>query len=150
MTPLRSQGLDYRSLSMMDLVARIVNDEDRAALEEVLNRRIFHSPEQPRLRLNDFLGFLRSWASKGTWGVVRAYEAADKAYDITLDKFSNLHNPKAPDWEAPLSDQLKLKRPGPNCRLYYQAFISHITRKFENQPPAGPLDEELRASCAFA
>ncbi len=149
MTRFRLHGSPCQSLSLIDLVARIVNYHDRSALEEVLNRRIFHSPERSRLRLPEFLQYLRSWAYQGSWGARRAYEAADKAYDITLDKFSNLPISNGSDEDSPSPKPLEVKQFGPDCRYYYQAFRENRARDIKTRPPQGELESETRAAAAM-
>ena len=148
MTKVSPHNLDYRSLSFMDLVTRVVQNEDRVALEEIHSRQMFYSPKRSRLRLTEYLDFLRAWAARRTWRS-KPHETADKAYEVTLDKFSNIPNFYTNDQSMPSSCNVHLKRSGPDCRLYLKAFRNFITQEFTNTPPSGQLDEELRVAKAL-
>ena len=137
-----SRTIAYRSFSLVDLAAKVVEQEDPAALEEILNRTLFHSAERPRLRFTEYLETLSIWALGKTWRSVKSIETADKTYDMTLDKFSNMTS-------APGLQPVQMKRNGPDCRLYWRAFLDYVKKEFEKDPPAGHLEAEKRAAASL-
>lgn len=147
---LRSASDCYRKFALIDLIKRIAELGDKRALAEFHNNRtIFQVPEKGWVCLSDYLNHLREVAAIVRWKPGNAFEQADRAYDLTLDKFNNLPKKLTNVSENPSENNTQLKRPGPNCRYYYRAFINHIERTFEENPPKGLLDVELRAAQAF-
>jgi len=75
-----------------------------------------------------------------------AFDIADKAYDLTTDKFANL----PVDNDSSISNKRErgsgLKRKGTNCCLYFNAFLRHVKKSFEKKPPSGELEREARAA----
>jgi hypothetical protein len=81
----------YRSLSLLELIKRIVEAGDRQALEEFHNnRKVFCFKNGQPLRFIEYLDRLRESAIKMRWQSRSSLEIADKAFDMTLDKFNNL------------------------------------------------------------
>jgi hypothetical protein len=135
-----------RSLSLVHLATRVVEQEDTAALEEILNRTLFHSADRPRLRLTEYLATLRIWASGREWPHSKTFETADKAYDMTMDKFTNLPSASESSEQSPQSVGRKMKRPGPDCRYYWRAYLNHMEQEIVNNPPGSKLEEETQAA----
>ena len=110
----------YRPLSLFRLVELIARNGDRKALHELHNnRKVFCYHGDRPLRLAEFVDKLRQ--SKPAWRWCNANpETLEKAYDLTISKFSNLPNLN--------ENGLVVKQQGPDCRYYYEAFISRATR----------------------
>ena len=111
----------YRNLTLLRLAELIAGNSDRKALQELHDhRRVFYYHSNQSLRLAEFADKLRH--SKPAWRWCKGdMEVLEKAYDLTISKFSNLPNLKK---NAP-----KVKLQGPNCRYYYEAFIKHVAKK---------------------
>lgn len=139
----------YRSASLKELAEKVAQQGNREALEKILRRTIFHTAEKPRLRFTEYLDSLRIRASTRTWRSSRSFETADRAYDITLDKFSNLPFSDVSSEGKSLLQPKRMKRNGPDCRLYWRAFLEHIQKGFEKDPPMRQLDAEKRAATAL-
>ena len=136
----------YQSLSLMELVERVVQHEDPDALDEILNRPLFHSQEKSRLRLSEYLETQRMLVPNILWGRANTYEIADKAYDSAMDKFFNLHVKFAGSRHNLQPINTIMKQTGPDCRLYWKAFLKYLTKEFKKRPPASKIDEESKAS----
>ena len=110
----------YRNLSLVKLVKKIVDKGDRLALEEFHNNRtLFRYSGGPPLRFIDYLNELRESAGKRVWAAPNALEVADKAYDLTIDKFNNLPGKKKPSRKGKRKPDGNMKRKGTDCRLYF-------------------------------
>ena len=135
-----------RSLSLKSLASLVVQDGNGEALEELFSRTLFQTGQKKQLRITDYLQTLRSWASGRTWRTPKAHETADVAYNITLDKFSNLSGtPAIQCTEIHASTQEK-KPKGPNCRLYWKAFHDRLEAGLIKEPPKSELEQEARAT----
>lgn len=141
-----NKKLRYRNLSIGKLVKEIVDKSDRLALQEFHNNRtLFSYNGGPPLHFIHYLNELReSW--KRVWTGRNAFEVAEKAYDFTIDKFSNLPRKKGSSQRVKSKSGENMKRRGADCRLYFKAFLEHITPSFETKPPAGQIEEEARAA----
>jgi hypothetical protein len=137
----------YRRLSLIELITRIVEKDDRRALEEFHNHRtVFYvKDEQQPLRFIEYLEILRDRATKRGRPSQNSFEIAEKAFDITVDKFNNLPgDTKLYESKGKKSDRL-VKQKGPNCRFYFKAFLNHLNTSPMANPPTGELEKEVRA-----
>ena len=81
----------YRELALIDLIKRIAELGDKRALEELHNNRtLFQIPNKECVCLSIYLNHLREVAAIARWKPGNAFELADRAYDLALDKFNNL------------------------------------------------------------
>jgi hypothetical protein len=136
----------YRSLFLVNLVKRIVDKGDRLALIEFHNHRtLFKCKGSRPLLFTDYLEKLREMTTRRTWIAANSDEVANKAYDLTLDKFNNLPSREKRSRRTK-SNSGGVKRKGPNCRLYFKAFLNEVARSFETAPPANEIEEEARAA----
>ena len=131
-----------QALSLEGLIERIAEAGNaEAGNAEALRELNDHRPlfrlrgqSEPML-LADFLRCLQEtlWARMLAAG---DSVVADMAYDLSIDKWSNLHNAKARD----------VKSSGPDCRLYYKS----VLRQVRNAKPIGDsenaLEEERRVA----
>ena len=114
----------YRQLSLVALIKKIVDESDTLALEEFHNNRTvfrFRSGEKRELRFVEFLNGLCHRVEKDKSLGRQAFEIAAKAYDITLDKFSNLPEQSSSPLKADLDKDRAERGGGSDCRLYYKA-----------------------------
>jgi hypothetical protein len=137
----------YHSLSLVELIKRIVEAGDRQALEEFHNNRTVFCFKYGRpLRFIEYLNRLRESAIRMRWQSCSSFEIADKAFDMTLDKFNNLPN----ETKSYASEGKKIsnivKQKGSNCRLYFKAFLDRANKSFSTKLPTGELEKETRAS----
>jgi hypothetical protein len=81
----------YRTLSLVELIRKIVETGDLDALHEFHNNRpIFRYNNGPPLLLAEYLMELgRSLLRKGSAYSI-TQEKVDKAYDMTIEKFTNI------------------------------------------------------------
>jgi len=115
----------YGHFTLLRLAELIARKSDRKALQELHNnRRMFYYHSRQPFRLAEFVDKLRQSNPARRWCNGDA-EILEKAYDITISKFSNL-----PD-SAKNSPHVKSK--GPDCRYYYEAFIKHVTKMTDSQ-----------------
>jgi len=80
----------YRSLSLIDLIGRIVYFADPRALAEFHSNRTVFRYSRKSLLCIVFLDKLRKSAARSEWPGHKVLEIADMAYDLTVDKFNNL------------------------------------------------------------
>ena len=144
--PIEHNCNKLQTLSLLGLARLITADSSSAALEEFLLRPLFRTREKPRLRLHEYLEAFRIWASGRTYPHSKTFETADKAYDMTMDKFTNLPSASEFSEQSPQSVGRKLKRSGPDCRYYWRAFLNHMEQEFANNPPGSKLEEETQAA----
>jgi hypothetical protein len=136
----------YCNLSLVKLVRTIVDKGDRRALEEFHNNRtLFRYSGGPPSRFIDYLNELRESAAKRFWSAPKAFEVAEKAYDLTIEKFNNLPGQKKPP-AAKNQKSRKVKRGGASCRYYLRAFLERAAWSFVTKPPANQIQEEARAA----
>jgi len=136
----------YRSLSLVELIKKIVEESDRIGLEEFhSNRTIFNYRGKPPLLFIDYLNELREATARKTWIAPNPLEVAERAYDLTIEKFNNLPEIEEPSLPAKSKSRPSKKRKGTNCRFYFKAFLKYVARSFERRPPASQIEEEARA-----
>lgn len=135
---------DYKTLSLIELVRLIVEKSDALALIEFhSNRALFRYGDFQPLRFLDYLNHLKKDILIMAEPFLIPHEIAEAAYDKTLDKF---HNFPETDEVAKTVGCKKRKNKGVDCRLYFIAFLDHISKTFEENPPEGKIDEEIKAS----
>lgn len=142
--------LRYSTLSLVELATEIVKRSDRRALEEFHNNRtLFRYGGENPLRFIDYLNELRASAAKRLWAAPKAFEVADKAYDLTIDKFNNLPGKKKSSLKAKRKTDGNMKRNRTDCRLYFKAFLKRVAWSFANEPPGCHIEEEALAAMIF-
>ena len=105
----RTEQDSYRLIPLVELIRRIVEDNDQTALMEFHDRRTcFHFYGNPSARFSEYLAYLRTNSCEATWGL-----AIDCAYDRTMDKFSRMENDS-----------------GIDCRRYYQSLLISIHGRY--------------------
>lgn len=126
----------YRHSSLLKLAELIACNGDRQALRELHDcRSVFYYDVNGPLRLAEFVDKLRQ--SKPAWRWCgRRLDILDGAYDLTISKFSNLPAQKKND--------ARLKQEGPDSRLYYAAYIRHVTKKMETESYKNEAEKEIR------
>jgi hypothetical protein len=111
----------------VELIQKVVDDSDRLALQVILETRTLFrlSGNNEPLLLPQYLMKLRDRIVPGESVEVRQIDIADCAYDLTLAKYSNFPNKR-----------------GPDCRRYYRAFLSAMTKKRNEGKYRSKADEE--------
>ncbi len=129
--PAISSGLQYRKLSLVELADRIARYDDRAALDELHRARtVFSHCGGRRLRLAEFLERLR--IACGEAGCLSDDpNVCEQAYDLTLDKFSNLPERHQ---RAQASSAARRRPAGPDCRVYFASFARHAAQRLKARP----------------
>ena len=132
----------YRRLSLLELIMMIVMDGDRYALDELHhNRPIFLFKNHPGLLFIQYMKHLKQVAQNTKGVSSKSIEVINHAFDLVLDKFSNLPlNQK--------NDRI-MKQKGSNCRLYFKALLIHIEKRLTNDPVSDPLEEEAFVATIF-
>lgn len=141
--------LNYRSLSLLELIERIVKNSDRLALRELHeNRRVFSHHGSSPLRMAEYVDILRKEA-RPTWPIRRNLsELADEAYGLTIDKFNNLP-PDEPecDFSKDMTSPTKVERT--DCRFYFSAFLTFTSKKLKISSPRNQFEEEALAAASL-
>lgn len=133
--------LRYAKLSLIQLIRFVVSNQDQFALLELhRHRKPFRHKEKEQLCIVEFIDALRQEKSN-SWGTA----LADAAYELTVDKFSNLPETET-DLETPMEpEDSRVKRKGPDCRCYYRAFWERMEKLQSSQPIQNPIAAELLA-----
>jgi len=132
-----ASGVDARvtgpsSLCLTELAQLVVDQADRQALKEILTRRkVFKLQNGQRFLLGEYLFFLKELAAGPNEKDARAISLAERAYDLTLEKFINLPTESSQD--------------GPDCRHYYSAFLKALSLSLGRKPTSSRLRTESRA-----
>lgn len=112
----------YRHMPLLELARWIAFGSDRMALNELHeNRRVFRYGQEDSLRMAELLfrlkesGLAKKWTGSDEM-------AMENAYDLTIDKFSNL---PAADGERQRAPETR----GSDCRYYYRAFYEHVVAR---------------------
>lgn len=119
------------SLPLVQLIESVVSEKNTLALHEFHANRTVFQWNSRWLCLADYLNEIR----KQAWN--HNCEVAECAYDLTLDKFHNIP-------EQNNSSQLKPK--GPDCRLYYKAYLNHVLELQSKIKGLNALEEEKMAA----
>lgn len=131
-------AVEYETMSLIELAQRIAHKSDKKALDQLHNHRVFFSLHKKKLLpLVEHIGTFKE--SRNTWRRCNYnIVAMDAAYDLTVDKFSNL----------PCRDTGRCysKPSGPDCRYYYGAFVDYVMAQFEKNPACNPLEAETAAA----
>lgn len=128
----------YQSLSLLRLSELIALDSNRRALSELHdNRSVFYYHDTKPLRLAEFVDKLRESKPARRW-CAGMMEVLDRAYDLTISKFSNL-----PETGENVRD---LKQEGPDCRYYYMAFVRHAKKKLAAESCGNEPDKEVKTA----
>ncbi len=137
----------FRTMPLIELIEEIVHKSDPGALHEFhMNRSIFKYQEGPPQVLVEYLMSLKKAAIKGAFSSYNAVDAADKAYDITLEKFNNFPKPLDNTQYVHKKNGEKVKRKEVDCRLYFQAFLKRCGESFNKNPPKSEIEKEMRAA----
>ena len=139
----------YSGLSLVALIKKIVEESDLLALEEFHKNRTvfrFRYGEKRQLLFVEFLRLLCERVEKDKSLGRHAFEIAAKAYDLTLDKFSNLPGQPSSILKNNHEIDRTEKNSGSDCRYYYRAFLARINKLFENNPPTSQIEAEERAA----
>lgn len=111
----------YQHLPLLRLAELIARNSDEKALQELHNnRKVFHySIDRQPLRLAEFTDRLRQSNHARQWCNGES-EILERAYDLTISKFSNLPN---------LNKNCPgVKLEGSDCRYYYEAFVKQAAK----------------------
>lgn len=131
----RSDTGNLRSLSLVDLVAQIVEGNEAALREFHEERTVFSFREDRALVFVRYVDRLRGNANESGTTV------ADEAYSLTVDKFRTLSTVVASPGDKRLA-----ARTGPDCRTYFWPFLYAMERLRARQPSSSLLDEECAAA----
>ena len=140
----------YRSLSLIDLIKKIVANSDHQALAEFHhNRTLFSYNGSAPMLFIDYLNELRKSTAQREWPGRNAFEIADIAYDLTIDKFNNIPSENRLTLVSKKKNTGNMKHQGSDCRLYFRAHFELITKSLKKKRPKSQLEEEYRASRAL-
>ena len=137
----------YETQSLHQLISIIGKIGDRQALNEFHIRPFFIFRGENALTCTEYIDRCRKELSYSGRGAPNSYEIADRAYDLTIDKFSNL--PTGPGHFNKIGAcKNNLKRDGPNCRFYFKAVLNGLNKSFKKNPYLGQLELESRTAAA--
>lgn len=131
----------YRFLSLYELIQLIAIEGNRQALIEFHNRPLFTYKGESSLRCTEFIDRLRKEFSLFAKGIANSFEIADRAYDLTIDKFSNLFSEQETE-NGFETGKNKLKQNGPHCRLYFKPVLLGLEKSFKKSKIKGQLEIE--------
>jgi len=127
----RTATRPYGNIPLLSLLRLIREEGSRDALDELhTHRSVFRIEGGPPQLLFEFLGNLRDSPAPRRLARFRM-PILERAYDLTIDKFTILPNPDDP-----------LKRNGPDCRLYFGAVVDRVLAERQAGVRMGLLAEE--------
>ena len=136
-----------RTVPLVDLAAKIVNKSDLCALHELHNNRtVFRHHNGTPLLMVQYLTALKEETIKSGFSNFNTHDVADKAYDLTLDKFNNMPELATKIRCGHKKNGNEVKQNGPDCRLYYQAFLKRCAKSFRKRPPQSEIAREIQAT----
>ena len=134
-----TRSVDYRMLSLVELVGQIARHADRLALRELHDGRTpCQSQGRAPMRLVDFMRML---GESGFALDLVGHDpmALERAVDLTLDRFTNL--------PTTTNDPRRPTEPkGPDCRNCFKSFLKQVDRWRTRNPNGGRLQEEIAAA----
>jgi len=134
--------INYRQLTLLQLLCRIVYYSDTAALNELHdNRLLFHHKHKCKYRLAEYIDALRGSELARKWCGRETLVLVD-AYNLTIDKFFNIPAKTDNDEQARLQ--------GHDCRYYLEACIQYMTQLLKENSPPNALAAEMIFSEALA
>jgi len=138
------EAADYRRLPLLKLTRRIAFQSDGAALKELHeNRALFYYEGDKGLLMAALLLRLKESALARKWAGGNGM-ALEDAYDLTVDKFSNLP-PTGNDEGSPTRESH-----GPDCRFYYKAYYEYaVARLPQSKHHKNRLQMELMAAASM-
>lgn len=135
----RQPAVNLSRAPIVQLIRRIALGSDAACLEEVHRRPLFVGPDGRRVMIVGLIAWLRDSATRQ-----EGAEIADRAYDLTVSKFSSIPEGQPGDsWPAK-----QQKRKPVACRYYFRALAEHLEATGVCSNPAG-VAAENRAVHAF-
>ena len=135
----------YKYIPLLELVSLIAEKSDRNALGEFHRRRMFKDIEKGGLTCCEYIHRLHEKTYQIVGKDIKALDIADIAYDLTVDKFSNLPTKKNLRVLKKSKNTPQMKQPGSNCRLYFMAYLKFVQKSFQDNPPKSELEREDRA-----
>ena len=97
----------------------------------------------------DFLSKLKNATANTHWEPGYALEIAEMAYDHTLNKFISLPCHESLPTISGKKNKNLVKRPVTDCRLYFKAFINHVTKLLKNNRTHSHSEREYIAASAL-
>ena len=136
---------DYRDLSLVEIVERIVHNADRKALYEIHENRYLPSDDgAPRERIVEHVYRLYTEALEGRrYGAGASDIALEEAYCKTVDMLSNIPDSDTEPSRVNSRPHGRGKRKGPDSRLYLTAFLQRIQRIKKDKPNMTHIEEEI-------
>jgi hypothetical protein len=138
----------YGFLSLYELIRRIVDEGDHQALIEFHNRPFFNFKGESSLTCAEYIDRCREEFSNWWRGTRTSFEIADRAYDLTIDKFSNLYVVSG-DAGKSGAGKNQMKQNGPCCRSYFRAVLRGLDKSFKKSPNKGQLELEAETVAAI-
>ena len=138
----------YSFLSLYELIRRIVDEGDHQALIEFHNRPLLNFKAESSLTCAEYIDQCREGLLNWWRGTRNPFEIADRAYDLTIDKFSNLSVTLEPP-DNPGAGKNQLKQNGPGCRFYFRAVLRGLDKSFKKSPNKGQLELEAESAAAI-
>lgn len=146
-TPTIKEGPNpyYKSIPLLDLISLIAEKSDHNALEEFHRRPMFKDIDKGGLTCCEYIQRLHEKTYRTFGKDINALDIADIAYDLTVDKFSNLPTKNNLHLLKNTKNTPQMKLPGSNCRLYFMAYLKFVKKSFQDNPPQSEIEREDRA-----
>ena len=120
----QNTGVFYGELPLVELIERIVRNEDRLALREFHERRtVFRYGHSGPLLLAEYVDLLHQEKLRCRHGRYVSIEVVDDARDLTINRFLYLPSADGASEAGKNSRNNRGKRQGINCRGYFRAFL---------------------------
>ena len=128
--------INYRLLTLLQLLGRIVYYSDTEALKELHDNRLFRHHEHKRgFHLAEYIETFMDSNTAMKW-CGHDPLVLEESYNLCIDKLSNM---------PVQTENERLKRQGPDCRPYFLACFIFTINLFKEEPPANALEAEIIA-----
>jgi len=136
----------YRTMSLIELVRRIVAVGDRDALAELHNNRPISAPaEGASCRIIEYIEMLKTEMLDGTRRRRGLSDiAVEEACSMTVDRFSLLPG-LGNDTTGTGSTHSGTARKGTDCRYYFGGYLRRMERIIQERHEYGSIQTELLA-----
>lgn len=147
--PVDASARPFRTVGLVELFNHIVDDSDRGAIREFLEyRRIFRWADGDKpLSLPEYL--YKTWTKWNNQGGRVATKVFDRAYDLTLDKFTSLPGTGGKGVGARAGDDATGPASRVDCRKYYAALLRNIEEDETFCTASGALEQDHVVAVKF-
>ncbi len=135
-TPSTLSGLQYETLSLYELCL-LIPTHGTDVLEEIINNRKILNPDRMEwCYVQDYLAYLSQKDQE------RNIEHTDEILEKVWQRITHFPEP-------PFLTPAGKKRKQVDCRKFYKAYVSYLSKELKKKPNLSPLEKEALVTSAF-